>query len=178
MGSLRRDAEFTSFVETYGGALLRTARLLTGDRWQADDLVQVALTKTYLAWPAARGRVPYAYARRVLVTSHTDLWRRRRWRERSTEPAELPTRAAAPGTDPAEAVAGHDAVVRALAGLTLSERAVLVLRFCEDLSERETARLLQISVGTVKSTSSRALAKLRAGRIDLPGTEEAACVDH
>ncbi|GAA3629257.1 SigE family RNA polymerase sigma factor [Kineosporia mesophila] len=169
MGSSeRRDEEFTAFAEEHGGALLRAAHFLTGDRWLAEDLVQIALTKTYLAWPAARGKVPYAYARKALLHCHTDLWRRRRWRENSTAPEDLPSsstaaEAAGPlsGGDPAQAVAERDAVDRALARLTPRERAVLVLRYCEDLSEKETARLLKVSTGTVKSLNSRALAKLR-----------------
>jgi RNA polymerase sigma-70 factor (sigma-E family) len=168
MGPLeRRDKEFTAFVEEHADALLRTAHFLTGDRWLAEDLVQLALTKTYTAWPAARGKVPYAYARKALLSCHTDLWRGRRWREESTAPEDLHTSGSAgdtesrPGADPAQAVVDRDAVNRALARLTPRERAVLVLRYGEDLSEKETARLLKITVGTVKSLTFRALAKLR-----------------
>jgi RNA polymerase sigma-70 factor (sigma-E family) len=174
MGPLdRRDGEFTSFVEEHGDALLRTAHFLTGDRWQAEDLVQLALTKTYLAWPAARGKLPYPYARQVLLNCHTDLWRRRRWRESTTAPEDLPAGGRAgtsSGGDLAQAAADRDAVDQALARLTPRERAVVVLRYCEDLSERETARLLKVSIGTIKSLNARALTKLRADAECLPGT--------
>lgn len=81
----RRDEEFTVFVQTHGPALLRTARYLCADVQLAEDLVQVTLTKTFLAWRAARRGEPYLYARRVLVNSNIDRWRRRRWREQSTD---------------------------------------------------------------------------------------------
>ena len=158
----RRDADFTAFVEAHSGALLRTAQFLTGDRWLAEDLVQTALTKTYLAWPTAKSPLPYAYARKVLVNAHTDGWRRRRWREQSTQHDHMPVDEASTDDDPSARAIQDEGIARALANLTPHERAVLVLRFCEDLSERDTARLLGISTGTVKSTSSRALSKVRA----------------
>ncbi|NAZ83801.1 hypothetical protein GTR02_18465 [Kineococcus sp. R8] len=70
MGLLgRRDEEFTAFVAQHGDTLLRAAHFLTGDRWAAEDLLQLALTRTYLAWPAARGKIPYAYARQALLSA-------------------------------------------------------------------------------------------------------------
>ncbi|NIZ90310.1 SigE family RNA polymerase sigma factor [Kineococcus rubinsiae] len=170
MGLLgRRDEEFTTFVAQHGDALLRAAHFLTGDPWAAEDLVQLALTKTYLAWPAAQGKVSYAYARQALLSAHTDTWRRRRWREDTTAPEDLPAHppaGAAAGAptwaDPAHTVADHDAVDQALRRLTPRERAVIVLRYLEDLTEKDTAALLNVSIGTVKALHSRALAKLRA----------------
>lgn len=164
--SSRRDAEFTAFVEEHGKTLLRAAHFLTGDRWQAEDLVQLALTKTYLAWPSARGQVTYAYARQALLSCHTDTWRRRRWREESTAPEDLPSHTSSTPTgargDHAHGIAERDALEQALAQLTARERAVLVLRHLEDLSEKDAARLLNVSVGTIKSVNARALDKLRS----------------
>lgn len=159
LGDDRRDAEFTAFVRSRGAFLSRAAYYLCGDVHRAQDLVQVALTKTYVAWSTARRTDPYAYARRVLVNSNIDTWRRRRWRETSSNDAAMDTGPATP--DLTSQVADRQLLVAALLALTPRERAVLVLRFFEDLSERDTARALNVGVGTVKSTSSRALAKLR-----------------
>ena len=154
-----RDAEFTAFVQRSGASLSRAAYYLCGDVHRAQDLVQVALTKTYVAWPAARRADPYAYARRVLVNSNIDSWRRRRWREAPAGDAGMPAGPSAP--DLTGQVADRQLLLAALRALTPRERAVVVLRFFEDLSERDTAHVLDVGVGTVKSTSSRALAKLR-----------------
>lgn len=159
LGDDRRDAEFTAFVQSKGASLSRAAYYLCGDVHRAQDLVQVALTKTYVAWSTARRRDPYAYARRVLVNSNVDSWRRRRWREAPGGDAAIHTGPSAP--DLTSQVADRQLLVAALLALTPRERAVLVLRFFEDLSERDTAQALNVGVGTVKSTSSRALAKLR-----------------
>lgn len=157
----RRDAEFTAFVQSRGTSLSRAAFYLCGDVHKAQDLVQIALTKTYVAWPTARRMDTYAYARRVLVNSNIDSWRRRRWRETPAIDADADVVPAPPAPDLIGRVADRQMLVAALLTLTRRERAVLTLRFFEDLSERDTARALNVGVGTVKSTSSRALAKLR-----------------
>jgi len=180
MGLLgRRDEEFTTFVAQHGDALLRAAHFLTGDPWAAEDLVQLALTKTYLAWPSARGKVSYAYARQALLSAHTDTWRGRRWREDTTAPEDLPAHpptdvaaGVAAWADPAHAVTERDAVDQALRRLTPRERAVIVLRYLEDLTEKDTAALLNVSVGTVKTLHSRALSKLRADPASAQTTDD------
>jgi RNA polymerase sigma-70 factor (sigma-E family) len=156
----RRDAEFTEFVNARGDDLLRAAHALTGQRQLAEDLVQVSLIKTYIAWSSATRHDAYAYARRVLVTTNIDMWRRRRWRETSSADPAHDDRPAVSG-DQTERVAEVDAVMAALGQLAPRERTVLVLRYGEDLSERDVADLLNVTVGTVKATASRALAKLR-----------------
>ncbi|SCL36577.1 RNA polymerase sigma-70 factor, sigma-E family [Micromonospora pallida] len=159
------EEEFREFVAARSGALLRTAYLLAGDWATAEDLLQTALTKTYLAWKRNGGiDAVEPYARRVLVNTSTSWWRRRWHGERPTEV--LPERAA---TDEIEQQLDRDALWRHLRALPARQRAVLVLRYYEDLSEAQTAALLGISVGTVKSQTSRALNTLRR-RL---GTEEA-----
>jgi RNA polymerase sigma-70 factor (sigma-E family) len=151
------EEEFREFVAARSAALLRTAYLLAGDWATAEDLLQTALTKTYLAWKRL-GQIEAVepYARRVLVNTATSWWRRRWHGERPTEV--LPERAAGDGQD--ERVE-RDALWRHVKALPSRQRAVLVLRFYEDLSEAQTAHLLGVSVGTVKSQCSRALATLR-----------------
>jgi RNA polymerase sigma-70 factor (sigma-E family) len=150
--------EFRAYVAARSGALLGTATLLTGDRALAEDLLQTALARTYLAWGRIRRREAVdAYCRRVLVTTYSTWWRRK-WRgEVPTE--RLPERA---GSDPYGQVDEGVPLRAALARLPRRMRAVVVLRYWEDLPEAEVAELLGCSVGTVKSQASRALAKLRA----------------
>jgi RNA polymerase sigma-70 factor (sigma-E family) len=158
---------FRAYVAARSPALLRTAYLLTGNRADAEDLLQTSLAKTYLAWDRIREREAVdGYVRRVMVNTQTSWWRRRRVDEYPT--GELPERAS--GRDAADDLALHDALWTALAGLPKRQRAMVVLRYYEDLSEAETAHVLGVSVGTVKSTTSRALAKLRdtAGLRDDP----------
>lgn len=154
-GSL--DDDFRRFVSARSAALLRTAYLLVGDRSHAEDVLQTALTRTYLAWRRLGGleRVD-AYARRVLVTTATSWWRRRWHREHPT--ADMPETTAG---DPAERWVEREIVWRHLRGLPVRQRAVLVLRFYEDLTEAQTAEVLGVTVGTVKSQTARALATLR-----------------
>jgi RNA polymerase sigma-70 factor (sigma-E family) len=154
---LRDEAEFRTFVEANGATLLHTARLLTGDHYRGEDLVQTALTKVYLKW----GRIdaPLAYARRALVNAHIDQSRRRWWGERPTET--LPETVTPPGSGDTTAADSRDELRRMLAGLAPKERAVIVLRYYCDLSEQETAATLGLPVGTVKSSCSRALTRLR-----------------
>jgi RNA polymerase sigma-70 factor (sigma-E family) len=163
------EEEFREFVAARSTALLRTAFLLAGDWATAEDLLQTALTKTYLAWQRL-GHIDAVepYARRVLVNTATSWWRRRWHGERPTEV--LPEHPAADGLD--ERVE-RDALWRHVRTLPARQRAVLVLRFYEDQSEAETARLLGVSVGTVKSQCSRALQSLRL-RLAEQGIEPAA----
>ncbi len=152
-----REEEFREFVAARSGALLRTAYLLTGDWATAEDLLQTALTKTYLAWKRLGGiEAVEPYARRVMINTSTSWWRRRWHGERPTDV--LPERA---GADEIEPQLDRDLLWRHLKTLPARQRAVLVLRFYEDMSEAQTAALLDISPGTVKSQTSRALATLR-----------------
>lgn len=152
-----REEDFREFVAHRSSALLRTAYLLAGDWATAEDLLQIALTKTFLAWKRL-GHIEAVepYARRVLVNTATSWWRRRWHGERPTEV--LPEGAAA---DQIEQSLERDAMWRHVRALPNRQRAVLVLRYYEDQSEAETARLLNVSVGTVKSQTSRALNTLR-----------------
>jgi RNA polymerase sigma-70 factor (sigma-E family) len=155
------DAEaegFAQFVAARERALQRTARLLTGDWALAEDLVQTALVRSWPRWERIRRRDdPEIYVRRVLVNTWAS-WTRRRWRgERPSE--SLPDRPV-PG-DVATEVAVRMAVDSALGSLTDRERAVLVLRVFDDLSEAQVAQVLGCAVGTVKSTMARAVARLR-----------------
>jgi len=149
--------EFDAFVEARSTALLRTAYLLTHDRGLAEDLVQTSLAKAWFSWTRIETR-PEAYVRRIMVNTYSSWWRRRWNGEEAT--ADLPER-----HDPrrGEEVRADDRtdLWRALERLPKRQRAVVVLRFYEDLSEVETAEIMQCSVGTVKSQASRALAKLR-----------------
>lgn len=151
------EDEFREFVTARSAALLRTAYLLAGDWATAEDLLQTSLTKTYLAWKRL-GQIEAVepYARRVLVNTATSWWRRRWHGERPTE--FLPERAA---PDNLEEQLERDVLWKHVKALPTRQRAVLVLRFYEDMSEAQTAALLQISPGTVKSQTSRALGTLR-----------------
>lgn len=151
------EEEFREFVAARSHALLRTAYLLAGDWATAEDLLQTTLTKTYLAWRRL-GEIEAVepYARRVLVNTATSWWRRRWHGERPT--VVLPERA---GPDRMDEQVERDALWRHVCSLPARQRAVLVLRYYEDLSEAQTAELLNISTGTVKSQTSRALNTLR-----------------
>lgn len=151
---MRDEAGFRAFVEANGATLLHAARLLTGDHQRGEDLLQNTLTKVYLKW----GRIdaPLAYARKALVTGHIDSTRRRSWGERPTE-----TLPETPGPDETNAADDRDELRRLLGQLSPRERAVIVLRYYCDQSEQDTAASLGLPVGTVKSTCSRALARLR-----------------
>jgi RNA polymerase sigma-70 factor (sigma-E family) len=156
---LKREDEkrFEEFVAASGRRLLRTAYLLVGDQQHAEDLLQTALERTARRWTKISG-APEAYARTVLTNLATD-----RWRRRSVRPDELfipPPERGSP--DPAAELVMRDALMAALGELTRRQRAVLVLRYFDDLTETETATALGITIGTVKSTASRSLDKLRA----------------
>ena len=147
---------FSDYVAARSAALLRTAYLLTGNRADAEDLLQTTLAKTYLAWDRIRDRDALdGYVRRTMVNTQTSFWRRRRPESLYDVPPDRPGRDHHADSDL------HDALWTALARLGKKQRAILVLRYYEDLSEADTAALLGVSVGTVKSTTSRALAVLR-----------------
>jgi RNA polymerase sigma-70 factor (sigma-E family) len=155
------DAEFDVFAVGAWPRLRWAAYLLVGDEHLAEDLAQTALVRTYAAWRRVRRDDALAYARRTMVNANIDRLRRRRLDEVALE---HPEAEAAHATDAATgegAVADRDALVRLLAGLTTRERRVVVLRYVYDLTEPMVAAELGISVGTVKSTVSRALAKMR-----------------
>ncbi|MEV8374317.1 SigE family RNA polymerase sigma factor [Kribbella sp. NPDC056861] len=149
-------ADFERFASTQYTALLRTAYLLTQNRASAEDLVQATLAKCWLVWKRIEADDPMPYVRRTMVNTYTSWWRRR-WN------GEYPTEQLPEVTDPGaqSGVETSTDLSEALRRLPKRMRAVIVLRFYEDLTEAETARLLNCSVGTVKSQTSRALAKLR-----------------
>jgi RNA polymerase sigma-70 factor (sigma-E family) len=157
-----RDEEFSAFVVGRRVGMLRSACLLTaGDPHLAEDLVQTALARMYVAWPKVqRSDSPDAYARRILVNAYIDEVRRPRWR-REHSVAQPPDRADTrlPGLWP-EAVDG-DTIRSALAELPRRMRAAVVLRHWMDLSVEETADLLHCSEGTVKSQTAKAITRLR-----------------
>ncbi|MGW0418622.1 SigE family RNA polymerase sigma factor [Streptomyces sp. NPDC003015] len=152
---------FASYVKARQPVLLRTARSLTANPSDAEDLLQTALTKTYVAWERIEDhRALDGYVRRALLNTRTSQWRKRKVDEFATD--EIPEPDPAPGDDdPAEQQALHDAMWRAIMKLPARQRAMVVLRYYEDLSEVQTAEVLGVSVGTVKSAVSRALGKLR-----------------
>ncbi|MET7521331.1 SigE family RNA polymerase sigma factor [Streptomyces sp. NPDC005248] len=151
---------FSSFVRARGPVLLRTARSLTANPSDAEDLLQTALTKTYVAWERIEDhRALDGYVRRALLNTRTSQWRKRKVDEFACD--ELPEQEAVPAPDPAEQQSLHDAMWRAVLKLPDRQRAMVVLRYYEDLSEAQTAEVLGVSIGTVKSAVSRALGKLR-----------------
>ena len=165
-----RDADFEAWMTARQPALLRTACLLTGETHTAEDLVQTTLAKMYLAWDRIADREHVdAYARKALVNEYRSLWRRP-WRRRELSSEALPESGA-----PGQEYDGHsDALWEFVGTLPPKQRAVIVLRYYEELTEAETAAALGISVGTVKSQASRALASLRRTVHDHPqlGREE------
>ena len=151
----RERPAFDAFVTASSDRLVRTAYLLSGDRGHAEDLVQVALMRTARHWRRAR-ESPEAYARQVVVNLAKD-----RWRGLSRRPAELPLEVdiAAPNS---ERLLDRDLLLRAVRQLPEGQRAVLVLRYFDDLSIDDTASALGCTTGTVKSQTARALGNLRA----------------
>jgi RNA polymerase sigma-70 factor (sigma-E family) len=151
------DPAFHEYVTSRSGSLLRMAYLLTRNRADAEDLVQAALAKTFQAWDRIedRGAVD-GYVRRAMVNTHISWWRRRRVEEYPTD--EIPDQ---PVIDHAGDSEVQDALRRAIERLPQRMRAAVVLRYYEDMSEAEIANVLGVSLGTVKSTVSRAVAKLR-----------------
>jgi RNA polymerase sigma-70 factor (sigma-E family) len=152
-------SDFDAFVVARSRGLLKAAWLLTGDWQLAEDLLQTALAKSFLAWHRIVAGREEAYVRRVLVTTYATWWRRA-WR------AETPTGDVPDRPDPSDQRAGADlreVVLAALNELPRRQRATVVLRYYCDLSEAETAEALGCSVGTVKSQAAKALARLRRG---------------
>ncbi len=170
-GGQAGEVTFDEFVAARSRALLRTAYLLTHDHALAEDLLQTSLAKLWLAW--SRVDEPDAYVRKVMVTTYASWWRRK-WRG-ETPTAELTD---LPASDVYDEADRRDAVRAALRSLPPRQRAVVVLRFHEDMSEAQVAAALGISVGTVKSQTAKALVKLRTdaaltgyGSAASPGSE-------
>jgi len=152
------EADFTDFVTHRAPALLRTAFLLCGgDRGAAEDLLQEVLERSYPRWRRIRDR-PEAYVRAALANAAANRWRGRSRRVREV-PLDEATDVTRSGHE--EQIVNHDRLVRALRELPPRMRAVLVLRFFDDMSEADIAKALRCSVGTVKSQTSRGLARLR-----------------
>lgn len=154
--AVEQRVDFDEFVAARSTRLLRTAYLLTRDHALAEDLLQTALTKAWFAWSRIESD-PEPYVRKILVNTFSSWWRRR-WNGEHAY-ADPPEPAPA-DVEHAAADQRHD-LWEAMGRLPRKQRAVIVLRFVEDLSEAETARLLGIAPGTVKSQTSKALAKLR-----------------
>src|SRR5215470_16848464 len=164
---------FGEYVRARSHTLLRAAQAMTGNRADAEDLLQATLVKAYQSWdriddPAALD----TYVRRVMINTHISGWRRRRIDEYPTD--ELPDSPEADVTGESDL---HDMMQRALDRLPRQMRAALMLRYYDDLTEPEVAARLGVSVGTVKSTVARAVAKLRndaeLGADTQPGSEDA-----
>jgi RNA polymerase sigma-70 factor (sigma-E family) len=154
----RAEAEFCAYVAARQHALLRTAYLLTGDQHNAEDLVQTALAKAYLAWGKLHdSSQPEAYIRKIMVNEYASWWRRP-WRRNERPTGDLPER---PGAERQASFDERDAMWQLVSALPPRQRATVVLRYYEDLSEAETAQVLGCSVGTVKSQTNRAIAQLR-----------------
>ena len=153
-----KDAEFADYMAARQPSLLRTAYLLTGDRHAAEDLVQTALAKLYLSWDKVQRReLVDGYVRRIMVNENNSLWRRA-WKRNEVATGELPEGSAVTAKpDHGEKAALWEFVQ----SLPRKQRAVIVLRYYEGLSEAEIAEILGISVGTVKSQASRAIASMR-----------------
>ena len=155
------DAEFQAYMAARWPVLVRTAFLLTGDRFLAEDLAQTALTRVYASWRRVRRADDVdAYVRRVMVNANSGRFRKRRVVERLVAvPADGRSHV------PHEPLAERSALMAALAELPARQRAVVVLRYWEDLPEREVAAVLGCSVGTVKSQASKGLARLRTSAV-------------
>ncbi|HEX3908879.1 MAG TPA: SigE family RNA polymerase sigma factor [Mycobacteriales bacterium] len=163
----RNEDGFAEFVQARLLPLTRFAYLICGDRNAAQDLVQTALTRTMLRWSKIDQGRAEAYVRTAIVNEQRMAWRRR-WRgERPT--LELPE---VIGADAFARVDQLDALQRALAGLPVRQRAAVVLRYLDDMTEAQAAEVLQCSVGTVKSQTSRGLSRLRALLSDADAQED------
>ena len=154
-----KDAEFEAYMAARQPSLLRTAYLISGDRHTAEDLVQTALAKLYLSWDRVHDRhMLDGYVRRIIVNEHNSLWRRA-WKKRELSTDTLPDdRTVTHEHDEGQ----RDALWEFVQTLPRRQRAVIVLRYYEDLSEAEIAETLGVSVGTVKSQASRAMAAMRS----------------
>ena len=168
MDDSARTADFTDYVKAREQTLARLAYLLTGDRDAAEDLLQNALAKCYRNWERVRGvEQPDAYVRRIMVNERNSRWRRivRRKESAGSHVLEVHDHPAPPAAvDPAESLD----LWRHVQALPRQQRAVLVLRYYEDLTEAQTAEILGCSLGTVKSHTSRALAAMRLRMSEAP----------
>lgn len=164
------DDGFDEFAVAAWPRLRWAAYLLCGDTHLAEDLAQTALIRTYASWSRVRRADAHAYSRKVLVNLNIDRLRRRR----PEASLDATPEQVAPGTDAGAALAERSELLALLSGLTERERRVVVLRHYFDLSEAEAAHELGIARGTVKSTLSRALTKLRvaAAADDSPATRD------
>lgn len=162
------EAEYGDFARAAWPRLYRTAVLIVGDRQLAEDLVQTALVKTYVAWPRLREREKaYAFTRRAMVNVSRDWFRKRSWTHEST--SDLAADAGTPRADHAAELVDRVAMGDLLRVLPVGQRSVVALRFLEDLSVQETADLLNVTTGTVKSQTAAALATLRTHTALVPG---------
>ena len=154
---------FEEYVLARGAALVRFARLLTGDEHRADDLTQDVLARAYASWSkVVRADQPDLYVRRMLVNANHSWWRRRSNQEIST--ADPRERRETPDT--ADELVERDALWRLVRALAPRQRTVIVLRYYEDYDDATIAALMHCSTGTVRTQAKRALEKLQAG---LPG---------
>ena len=154
----RERQQFEEFMTSRWPALVRLAFGLTGDRWLAEDLAQTALASAYASWwRVRRADDPDAYVRRILINASKSRFRRQR---PSEQPAATAPEAAV--ADPTAAVDERSALLAALHALPQRQRAVVVLRYWEDLTDAQAGALLGCSASTVRSQAARALAKLRA----------------
>ena len=155
----RRDEDFAEFVRSRWGPLVRLGYAVTGDVGRAEDVVQEAFARLWPRWSRLRDEDPYAYARRMVVNGAVSAGRRP-WR-REQPASDVGDSAVVPAQD-LDRVADRAALAQALARLPVRQRAVIVLRYAEGLSEAQVADLLGCTTGTVKSQASRGLARLRA----------------
>ena len=158
--------DFSAFVVSRWPGLVRLAFGLTGDRWAAEDIAQVTLARAYVAWRRVRrADDPDAYLRRILINASNRRFRRHRVAEQPGDPPETAVEG------PADLVGERAALLAALRQLPTRQRAVVVLRYWEDLSDTQIAAALGCSPGTVRSQLSRALAKLRESPVLVEGDE-------
>lgn len=152
------EHEFRGFVEAHGESLLHTAYLLTGDQQLAEDLVQTALERAATHWDSIRNRCAApAYVRRTMYRAQLTSWRRRHVTELLCATIPEPRRSAENGDVVEDRLVLHDALMH----LGPGQRAVVAMRYLEDLSEQQVAEALGVSVGTVKSQTHKAIASLR-----------------
>ena len=156
MGITDRESEFTAYVLARQRRFVRFGYLLTGDPYEAEDLVQSALAKVYRKWDSIEGS-PDAYVRQTIINEHRSWWRRT-WRHKEVTGSDLITYE--DPAAPADAYGDQD-LRSQIRNLPTQQRATIILRYYEDLTEVQTAEVLGCTVGTVKSHTSRALAALR-----------------
>lgn len=158
MRKTERDRDFAQFVDDAGPRLRRAAFLLTHHHQDAEDLLQGVLVRAYVAWPKVRRHEAYSYVSRALVNAYID---QRRKHDRVT----VTDRVADTSVEPDRTVEDRTRLVRLLEPLSSRERSMIVLRYYFDQSEADVADQLGVTVGTVKSTASRALSRLRNGSL-------------